>query len=76
MGSGRAHPTVPWPNKEVLLACSWAVWCQYLYTHFTFDLPKNSRLSKDWKLDTELRDWTTSHLLVYRTHYYNEGTKR
>eukprot|EP00957_Ditylum_brightwellii_P127754 9742821-Ditylum_brightwellii.AAC.2 len=71
MVSGRACPTMPWPNQKFPPARSWVVWCQYLYTHFAFELPKNSRLSKYWKLDTELGDWTTTHLLLYCTHYYD-----
>eukprot|EP00957_Ditylum_brightwellii_P123519 9417888-Ditylum_brightwellii.AAC.1 len=60
MGSGRARPTMSWPNQGLPPAHSWVVRHQYLHTYFAFELPNNCRLSRDWKLNKELGDWTTT----------------
>eukprot|EP00957_Ditylum_brightwellii_P075574 5744266-Ditylum_brightwellii.AAC.1 len=65
----RFRPTIPWPNQEEHLKFSWTTWQRYLRKFFATNIPANTRLDKDWSLDTDLGLWITYKSNILRDAY-------
>eukprot|EP00957_Ditylum_brightwellii_P121381 9256666-Ditylum_brightwellii.AAC.1 len=69
-GSTRAMSTLDWPNQTELSACAWRIWRAFLRNNFVSTVPKSTRLTRPWTLDTLLGKWLVSKPYTLQQYYY------